>query len=149
MDVFPVSTLGENARPKSLAFMSVSDQDNPHKSVDPPYVITVSVFGQKTPGDLFLSVPLAVPPLTIFTELSLIYPTEEAFNSTSTTMPSIVAPDGIEKPKFVAFKYCDELKLLRSTLAYELFEDAAFDGDVHVVVPYDASFANVPPLFGP
>ena len=31
----------------------------------------------------------------------------------------------------------------------EGIEDAAFDGDVHAVVPYDASFTNVPPLFGP
>ncbi len=41
------------------------------------------------------------------------------------------------------------LLLCLSPASSQAGEDAAFDGDVHAVVPYDASFANVPPLFGP
>lgn len=96
--------VADRTTPNVDAFTSVSVSVRPQRSAAPPNVTVPSVLFHVAPADLF--VPLTVPPFTNLTTESkteLGAPTT-FFLSNETETPLIVAPLGIAKPKFVAFR---------------------------------------------
>ena len=104
----PVTSSIESALitiPKLALFISPAVQISFHKSVKPPKSAYVSdVCGTFDSASLF-SAPIAPLDLTIFisSHCQLLAPTP-VLASTSTNIPLIVAPSGIENPKLVALR---------------------------------------------
>jgi hypothetical protein len=71
--------------------------------------------------------------------------------TTFTTIPLIVAPEGIENPYPVATRYADTWVLARAlATAYALFTENTFVGfDQAMMLPSDVLFTAAVGLFGP
>lgn len=100
----PASSLYPIVIPKFEALISVSESDSLHKSVELPYVLTSKVSVQGVPTALF-SDPSTPPIINLIPSSVCVPKLVLFFPSNLASIPLIVAPDGIENPKFVKYSF--------------------------------------------